>query len=98
MPSRTALGTIALQRFGVAHVLRVGVQRIEGWLLGWIADQGIDPAHPTVEPRAAAEAADHRDRDRLGHCGAGDRPRMAEVEHRPTRPPEALRLGHQLLR
>src|SRR6185503_7622471 len=96
MPSRTALGTVTRQGPRVAHILRVGEERVG--LPGWIADQDIDPAHPPVEPRSAAEAADHRYLDGLRHDGAGDRTGMAEVDHDGAGGFELLRQRDQLFR
>src|SRR6185503_35041 len=95
MPSRTALGTIARQGPRVAYILRVSEERIG--LLGWIADQDVDPAHPPIKPWPAAEATDHRDLHRFRHRGAGDRPGVTEVEHHRAGSFEALRLLDELL-
>ena len=55
-------------------------------------------AHPAVEPRAAAEAAEHRDFDRAHHGGARHRSGIGEVEKRGARILQKLRLLHELRR
>src|SRR5512134_3188860 len=53
-------------------------------------------AHPTVEPRTAAETADHRNGNCLHHRCASLRAGMPEVEQRGTRRLQPLRLIHQI--
>src|SRR5688572_31550822 len=47
-----------------------------------VADRGMRHEQPPVEPWAAAQPAEHRDRHRLRHRRAGVRAGMTEVEQR----------------
>ncbi len=61
-----------------------------------IADRGMGEPHAAVEPRAAAEAADHRNLHRLDHGGAGDRAGIGEIEQRGAGLFQQLRFADEL--
>src|SRR5262245_29739132 len=63
-----------------------------------VADRVHDRANAPIEPRPAAEAPNHRNRDTARHGGAGNRPRVPEVQHRRACGLERLRLAHESCR
>src|SRR5689334_15614286 len=110
MPSSsTSATTLAFQLSFLLYVPDIGRQRIERDARDvgvrfrvridparGIADRGVRHAHAAVEPGSAAEAAEHRDGNRLGHGPASLLARMTEVEQDGTRLLQRLRLRNQL--
>src|SRR5947207_15691775 len=98
MPSMTTSGrALSFEMPPGAHVLGVGRDGLEGDLRyvrvifdfriqirSCVTDRGVHHSNPAVEPRAAAEPAEHRDRDCLRDSRAGLGPGMAEIETRRT--------------
>src|SRR5204863_8567548 len=112
MPSMTTSGrALSFEMPPGAHVLGVGRDGLEGDLRyvrvifdfriqirSCVTDRGVHHSNPAIEPRAAAEPAEHRDRDCLRDCRAGLGPAMAEIEKRRACLPPIPRLLAEILR
>src|SRR6266480_6233191 len=112
MPSMTTSGrALSFELSPGAHVFGVGRDGLEGDLRyvrvifdlriqirSCVTDRGVHHSNPAIEPRAAAEPAEHRDRDCLRDCRAGLGPGMAEIEKRRAGLLQMLRLLDEVLR